>query len=670
MSMGGGTSIKTYQLGAVEISAPKQVDYNPSATNITSKDIKDSNSDNIAEAIRMTPGVMFQNPRGGMGQSNVKMRGFSSSRLGFYLDGIPMMGAYDRSTDYTHFVTQGVSNIQISKSFTSPIYGSNAMGGAVNIVSAKPEKEIEFSLRYKWLHHDESRVGVSVGTNQGKYYFQTEYSITDRMTYPLPNSFKGTPAQPSGKKDSRYFNSVVKLKAGIMPNENHEYSLNYINQRGKRSGVYPEGGGANWFFPHHDKQTVYLLGNSYFTPDLSLNTRLYYDEFYSQRDIGYCIRADGTLGLRYSGNDTTAEARCNPLGTLNMKDKDNVIGGILTLSYDIYYDANVKFGTNIRKDNHTRKETISGIKNTDVEELTSSIFAQYAQRLGDFHFIVATSYDKVDSLDTYNRTNGGLEGDTNIKIKGNFSLQGIAYYELSEGQNIHITIGKKQNIPTMSQRYPSSNFGSYMQNPNLKPESVINYELGYDLNLQSTSTRLSASIFYDDKNNIIISKDVPGDCPTATGGLCTQYQNAYEGYTYGGEVGFEQGFFSEDALLVGVNYSYLQQKNSSGTKLTQYPHHMFNAKVAIKPLQKLEFIGLSTYESPQNVNSDGSLRDSAYFTLDLQANYELIKGLNLNAGVLNVTDKANYVTWANPRDSKLYFAGRRFFAGFDYRYSK
>lgn len=163
---------------------------------------------------------------------------------------------------------------------------------------------------------------------------------------------------------------------------------------------------------------------------------------------------------------------------------------------------------------------------------------------------------------------------------------------------------------------------------------------------------------------------MPGDCPTATGGLCTQYQNAYEGYTYGGEVGFEQSFFSEDALLVGANYSYLQQKNSSGTKLTQYPHHMFNAKVAIKPLQKLEFIGLSTYESPQNVNSDGSLRDSAYFTLDLQANYELIKGLKLNAGVLNVTDKANYVTWANPRGSKLYFAGRRFFAGFDYRYSK
>ncbi len=110
-----GRLLKTYELGAVEITAPNQVDSNPSIVHISAKDMKNTNSDNLAQALRFSTGVMFEDPRGGMGSATIKVRGFGSSMVGFYLDGIPIMSGYNRGTDYAYFVTQGISSVQISK---------------------------------------------------------------------------------------------------------------------------------------------------------------------------------------------------------------------------------------------------------------------------------------------------------------------------------------------------------------------------------------------------------------------------------------------------------------------------------------------------------------------------------------------------------------------------
>ena len=129
---GGGHLTKTYELGAVEITAPEAVDANPSVTTIKVKDMKDSNANHVADAVQMVPGVMigqFDSEKAGRGEPVIQIRGFGVTQIGLYLDGIPIMSIYDRQTDYSQFITQGVSSIQVSKGFTSPVYGMNALGG-------------------------------------------------------------------------------------------------------------------------------------------------------------------------------------------------------------------------------------------------------------------------------------------------------------------------------------------------------------------------------------------------------------------------------------------------------------------------------------------------------------------------------------------------------------
>lgn len=406
---------------------------------------------------------------------------------------------------------------------------------------------------------------------------------------------------------------------------------------------------------------------------------------YTKKTQDLCVNADGTLTHKYgTAYDSNAayEARCNPSNSFIYDDES--YGAIFTLSYDFSQNSNLKFGTNLRVDKHKGTTIQEKPKFDDLKELTSSIFVQYAQRISDFRFVFATSYDRLDGLDAYSYDSSKTnfkESNDKTSIKGSVSLQGALYYDINEAQSLHFSVSKKQNMPTMSDRYGSI-WGTYAQNPNLKPESIIGYEFGY--NLTFNSTNLSAAVFYNDKNNMIKTVEVGANyCSNPLGqtgvvrAYCNKYINVDTGYNYGGEISFEQGFFADDMLILGADYSYIQEKSTAvaggnpGTRILSYPNHIFHAKTAFKPLKSLEFIGLVTLESPKYYYTSAQKRyylDPNYFTFDLAANYELGKGLSLNVGVTNLTDRDNYTKWASPLESRQHFAGRRWFAGFAYKY--
>lgn len=675
---------QTYQLGAVEITATQEPDYNPSVSTVSYKDMQDKNADNLAQAVRMTPGVLMHEATARRGEPSISIRGFGGTKIGFFLDGIPMMSIYDKQTDFGQYVTQGIDSVHITKGFTSPVYGMNTMGGAINIVSARPEKELELNFRQKLIigRHsspDEVRQGFGIGTNQGSYYFQADISHTNREQYPLSSDFEPTVIQPNYDKVNSYYNNkTAKLKAGVM-NENHEYSLNFIYQRGKKGGLYSDDGGGPWWdWLNYDKKTLYLLGNSFFSPNFSLNTRLYYDNFYN------VLVGDGTRCLNGDGSASTA-GYCS---TDSLYD-DNTIGAILTFDYVPYESGDLKFGLNAKRDVHLEKGYYTKTLNTELKELTASFFAQYAQRLGIFRAVVAGSYDTIYPLNIDFKDGEGNVRDKQPELDNAFSLQGILYLDISDAQSVHFTLGKKNNLPTLKERY-SSKWGAHLKNPGLEIESAINYEVGYDLALESTA--LNVAVFYNDMKNMFVQKtlisatteaEAQAICPVPDynrrGGTYSCYQNvnAKSGYTWGGEIGIEQGFFADNLLVLGANYSYIQKKakdvglddysGADGKKILDYPNHIANAKIAVKPLKSLEFIALGTLESARYY-ADGSgdyEKGANFFTVDLSARYEFAPGLNVTVGVTNLTDRDNY---SGIVGESYHFAGRQWFAGFEYKY--
>lgn len=661
-----------YDLGRVEITSKSDSpDYNPTVQTINAKDISNNGANDITAALRHTPGVFYQGIHNSgiqRAESSISLRGFSGSYVGFFIDGIPVSATYGR-TDWGQFSAFGISEISVSKGYTSPVYGMNTLGGAVNMVTQKPTRELEITAKYNFVSNNENRYAISIGQNFGKVYYQLSYAFTDRDSYNLSHNFTPTDYQARGERRNSYYkNHTIRAKVGFEPNENHEYSLNLIYQKGQKGGMLNTQQASNfWKWPNYDKLTAYIIGNSKFSDKLSLNSRIYYDSFYNK------LRMMG-LSLPYAQGDVNTNAGYRGNSTYD----DYTIGGIFTLGYDFDVDKKLKVGLNLKHNKHQSKDRDSaGVSATKDEgllkEISTSVFTEYAQALNDtLRFALSASYDRNDMIKTYVWENRGSSGnnanyvlyDKNLHLQG-WSLQGVLYTQLNDYTTMHLNIGKKLRLPDLGSRY-SQSMGGRVRNPNLDPESIINYEIGS--NFEYEATKAFVALYYQDINNIHIDVPTTG-CYNSTATSCVQARNGKEGFSYGGEIGFSQGIL--DVLNISANYSYVQRQvtnksltsYATGARILNYPNHIANANITLTPMKQLDFIATASYQSAMWVANSGTYsRNNDVFLLDIRLNYRPINALEFSLGLYNALDRNYYYGVGN------YMPGRRILAGVEYRF--
>lgn len=92
----------------------------------------------LDEIITMAPSVrLVQDPILG---TSIRMRGISSSNVAILRDGVPIIGRQNGSIDITQISLQNVERIEVVEGPMSNIYGSNAAGGVINIITKKSQK--------------------------------------------------------------------------------------------------------------------------------------------------------------------------------------------------------------------------------------------------------------------------------------------------------------------------------------------------------------------------------------------------------------------------------------------------------------------------------------------------------------------------------------------------
>lgn len=670
-AMSFAQDFKIYHLGQVEVSEDEEVDYNSSVESITQQSIEDTNSSNVAQALRYTTGIFYQPASSSRGEPFIGIRGYSSTQIGLFVDGIPISSIYDRQSDLSQYNTFGLSEISVSKGYTSPVYGMNTLGGAINIISSKPTQPFEASAKYQFISNNENQAYVSAGSKYENFYTQISYGFIHRDSLPLSSHFSPTKYQDKGEKlNSHYTNHTLKAKVGYEPNSNHEYSLNLIYQKGSKGGLLSaSNGGRYWEWPHYDKLTLYALGSSHFSDSLSLETKLYYDSFYNQLN---------SLGKLEGVNGNTPIIKGGPKFT-SIYD-DYTLGGVVIVGYDFDWDKNLKTGINLKQDNHKNIDPSQGADpNTNISDLSTSIFAQYSQNVNSyFRFMISGSYDRNDVLNAKveqeNKQNKEKIIDTSkVHLQG-FTLQSIGYIYFNDYVMMHLNIGQKSKLPTLKERY-STIFGNRTPNPSLQPESAINYEIGtsFDTHLEN-ATLGSLSVFYNDlRNSLIAVPDSSNSC--IAGANCQKLINAKEGYAYGVEFSIQQNFW-EDKLSLLANYSFVkkeitqkdkQKENAGkfkvdGSKITGYPEHIFNFNLAFSPIADLRFNLNSTYQAGIYEIIDNQYKQiNAIFLTDLKASYK-IKGVEISAGVENIFDGNFYY------GDGYYLSGRRYFVSLGYSY--
>ncbi len=629
-----------FTLGEVEVISSQENSGNPTSVRVGNKELREFNANTVPEAAKLVPGLSIDRV-GARNETMVRIRGFDQKHVPIYLDGIPIYVPYDGYPDLSRFTTFDLSEMVISKGFTSVLYGPNTMGGAINLVSRKPVKQFEANAGVAGGIDGWHTYG-NAGTNQGLWYLQGSASYLSSEGYLLPDYFTPTATEDGAQRNNSYKeDSKFSIKIGLTPNETDEYSLTYINQHGKKgtppyTGDDPSVSVRYWRWPYWDKQSVYFNSNTSIGSqnDFYVKTRLFYDSFKNALN---------------SYDDDTYTTQVKKYAFCSSYD-DHTIGGSLEFgTYIIPYNT-LKMAVHYKGDYHNEHNEGSPRQHFH-EDIYSIGLEDTIDVTDDLYFIAGISYDYIKTIKAEDLDDNDNIVDFDKKSTDGINPQLGMFYRIGEGGLAHASVAAKTRMPSIKDKF-SYKMGKALPNPDLDPERSVNYELGYRQEFNKTG-KAEVTAFYYDIHDYIESVDITSDL----------YQNQNIGHVeeYGVELSASANIIW--GLFGGFNYTYLHYNNlSTSDELTNTPNHKAFAYLKYEFFPDIWLMVDGEYNSRRWSDTDRTRKAAEYYLFGAKFNCRLTDYVSFNVGVSNIFDQLYEIDEGYPEE------GRNVYAGVDFNF--
>lgn len=643
---------EVYTLGQVHVQTQTADDINMIEQSVSAQTIAQNNERTIAESLDNISGVSL-NTTGARGETKLSIRGFNANRVGVFIDGIPVYVPYDGNFDYGRFLTNDVAQIDISKGYSSVVYGANTMGGVVNIVSKKPTKELEGNIRAELIFDSRSKLAkhvesINVGTRIDGFYAQLSGVYSNRDHFRLSDSY--TPVagsvQPEGDRLRSFAkDQKISLKAGYIADDGSEIAISYANQQGhKQQQASVDATKASvryWDWPYWDKETISVSGVKNFESSY-IKALAYYD--ISKNSL-------------FSYADETYSSFNNFGRTFKSRYDDYSYGARLEYGLELE-DHFLKIAANYKKDVHRGydiEKFVSGEALAEqYEDTTYSLGIEDEYTFSkSMKILLGASYDTLKADKIYD-TNTAFLNMLTLKSSSALNPQAALIYTIDLESKLRASISQKTYMPSMKDRY-SRRLGRSAPNVDLENEIANHYELGYTR--QQKNLSMGVNLYYSKVKDAIAEQVFTPD-PSLM-----QLQNVGDFEHKGVELDIT---YKTQERQLGVNYAYVDVENlqDKDIKRTGLPEHQIFAYGQ----QKIG-AGLSLYANVKlrsgiyDQVSDGSYVDMPSFvTTDAKVIYEPMKTLVLEVGVKNITDKYVEYNVGFPE------AGREYFAAMNYKF--
>ena len=193
-----------------------------SVTVLTKTALERSARSTVFEALESAPGLTLLRNGGWGGISTAFIRGANSEHVLVTLDGLPANDPANpsRSFDFAHLSLDGVERVEILRGPQSPLYGSDAVAGAVNILTARGSGRPRLSLRAAAGSHRtlEGSVGLRGASGPVHFAFGLSRSTTDGIS-------AASSAFPGNAEKDAYRNTTFSGRLGAAFEDGLELDL-------------------------------------------------------------------------------------------------------------------------------------------------------------------------------------------------------------------------------------------------------------------------------------------------------------------------------------------------------------------------------------------------------------------------------------------------------------
>lgn len=552
-----------------------QADVIPSITVIDREDILNLQANNILDLLALQQGIDVARTGGNGSQTSVFMRGTNSNHTLVLIDGMRAGSSFTGSFAWENLPVSQIESIEIVRGSRVSYYGSDAIGGVINIITRKQDK---LYVRYTGGSFGTQNVDAGFGqtTENAQYSLVMGSHHTDGFSATNEHNIFGfNPDDDAYENNSLGFNGFYDL-------ETSQLSINYLESR---SNV--------------DFDSFYNVGHS---KSKERVTRLswkgkIFDTWNTELSLGNNKNSISAKAFSYS--------YISDRHTLDWLVDNNI-------------NANhVGFGLSIRQED-------SQLKHSLVDQLNYSIngdnIAAFANWRGTFSKNILTASVRLDHNDVYgNNTTGNLGWAYQLNDKVRFNLSaGSAFH----APNLNELFSPElQTILYSPELDDIVNFFSFEGNPNLEPEESINYEAGLKVNL-TDQQNLSLNVFYYKIDNLI---DYIGATFMPT--------NINQSTIKGLEAAYD---FRYNNLNLNINATVQDANNDeTNTPLLRRPDNKVN--ISLDKFFNKFSVGTSIRYASKN--PDFGIDLEGYTLIDLRAAYKINENWKISAKIENAADE-------------------------------
>ena len=569
---------------------------------ITGEEMQQRKIRTVGEALRWTPGLaVFQS--GGLGTTvDVRMRGGTPEQTLVLIDGAIVNSGTLGSYDFANLTSDNIERIEILRGSQSMLWGSDAMGGVINITTKRGREKSNVSAFAEYGSFNTIREGASVAGKKGPVDFSGALSRLDTAGFSTANYRRGA-AERDGYHN---WQGSVRLGTDLPKDGRLEFSFRWMNGIVNFDNFLfnPVSGRFNApadSFGERSRTAEYVFAGNYDQPITS---------WWSQRLT--LARATQSIVSR-----TGLVAR-NLVTNLD-ETPFRTDSEINTTSNRLEWQHNIRIGkplllTGGYQFRENRGENLDLVTNTPTfsgKSVSSHAgFGEAQLNLWDRLFATAgVRYDDFNvfgSATTYRVTGGYLVKETGTKLRGSYATGFRA--------------------PTINQLF-FPGFG----NPNLQPEKSQALDVAIEQTLPHDRGSISVGYFWTRYRNLILSVFDPAVC-TAPGSFGFCAQNAGLARAHGFEVTAKLKLYRDEpwvkSLDLLLNYTYTDTENLGDDQITRIPKWPFNQWSGILSYQPIEALranleGRYIGERFNNVRNVDPI--PSFLVWNLSASYDVTK---------------------------------------------